>query len=80
MLKDPVIQLAFTHGANVHQVECTLYRLSTYALAQGSNFFASTFSVEKVDSSGRKSNEHPVVLPHTITCAEFDVYLFFGVQ
>lgn len=32
------------------------------------------------DSPEGKSDEHPVVLPSTITCAEFDVYLWFRVQ
>jgi hypothetical protein len=61
-------------------VEHTLYRLSIYALAQGSDFFASTFSIDNGDSPEGKSDGHPVVLPTTITCAEFDVYLRFGVE
>jgi hypothetical protein len=61
-------------------VENTLYRLSIYALAQGSEFFASTFSLKAGESIEGVSDEQPVVLPPTITCAEFDVYLRFGVE
>jgi hypothetical protein len=62
------------------QVENTLYCLSMYALAQGSDFFASAFSINSGDSQEGRSDEHPVILPATITCAEFDVYLLFGVE
>jgi hypothetical protein len=57
-----------------------LYRLSIYALSQGSDFFASTFSIDHGESSEGKSDDHPVILPSSITRAEFDVYLRFGVQ
>ena len=87
MLKDPVIlqvcrqsKLVFIYNNKARQVERTLYRLSIYALAQGSDFFASTFSIDNGASPEGKSDEHPVVLPPTITRAEFDVYLLFGVQ
>ena len=87
MLKDPVIlqvrqqsNLVFIYNNKARQVEHTLYKLSIYALAQGSDFFASTFSIDNGASPEGKSNEHLVVLPPTITRAEFDVYLLFGVQ
>jgi len=56
-------------------VENTLYRLSMYSLIQGSDFFASTFSVDNGNSPEGKSDEHPIVLPSTTTCAEFNVFL-----
>jgi hypothetical protein len=90
MLKDPVIlqvcynprfsESTLIHNSDVCQVEHTLYRLSIYALAQGSDFFASAFSINHGDSLEGGSDEHPVVLPNTISCAEFDVYLRFRVE
>lgn len=61
-------------------MENTLYRLSIYGLTQGSNFFATTFSIDNGDTLEGKSDEDPVVLPSTVTCAEFDVYLWHGVR
>ena len=72
--------LALVRNGNTPQVENTLYRLSIYGLAKGSNFFASTFAIDAGDSPEGKSDEHPIILPSTVTCAEFDVYLWFGVQ
>ena len=66
--------------SEVCQVENTLYRLSIYVLAQGSDFFASTFSIDDGGSLEGKLDEYPIVLPTTITCAEFNVYLRFGVE
>ncbi|KAF9645703.1 hypothetical protein BDM02DRAFT_3189492 [Thelephora ganbajun] len=62
------------------QAENTLYQLSIYALMQGSNFFTSTLSIDNSNSPEGKSDEHPILLPSTITCVEFDVYLWFGVE
>ena len=71
---------ALTNGPDLRQAENILYRLSMYSLAQGSDFFASTFSINPGDSPEGKSDDYPVMLPSTITCAEFDVYLRFRVQ
>ena len=61
-------------------MENTLYRLSIYALTQGSNFFATIFSMDPGDNPEGQSDENPVVLPSTITKAEFDVYLWHGIK
>ena len=68
------------HGANIPQVENTLYRLSVYALTQGSNFFATIFSMDPGENPEGQSDDNPVVLPATVTRAEFDVYLWHGIR
>jgi hypothetical protein len=84
MLTDPIIlqvRHCLAHQCCIVvtpvQAENTLYRLSFFYLAQGSHFFSSAFSIrnEKDDSQGGRSDELPIVLPSTITCAAFDVYL-----
>ena len=86
MLRDPVIlQVCYTgvvhvHCANVCQVERTLYRVSIYSLTQSSEFFASTFAIDSGESLEGTSDENPVILPSTVTCAEFDVFLQFKLE
>ena len=68
------------HGTNIHKVENTLYRLSIYGLTQGSNFFATIFSINPGENPEGRSDESPVILPSTITRAEFDIYLWHGIR
>jgi hypothetical protein len=86
-LRDPVILQvrwpAYSSSdttVTIPQVENTLYRLSIYGLTQRSHFFATIFTMDNGDSPEGKSDEHPIILPSTITCAEFEVYLRFGVE
>jgi len=59
-------------------VENTLYRRSKYSLTQASNFFASAFSIEGIaDPREGGSDEYPIILPLTVTCADFNIFLWF---
>ena len=61
-------------------MENTLYRLSCHGLVQGNDFFAATLTINPDDPLEGASDEHPIFLPHTVTCAEFDVFLWFGIK
>ena len=76
----PASLLALVYNGDMSQVENTVYRLSVYGLSKASNFLASTFAMDNGDSPEGKCNKCPIVLPSTVTCAEFDIYLLFGVQ
>ena len=62
------------------QAENTLYRLSFHGLARGSHFFASTFSINNGGLGEGSSDEHPIVLPETITCDAFEAYLWYDIR
>src|SRR6202789_2436949 len=87
MLRDPVIlqvqcPLACIHSAKAHVLLGRKYPVQAFHLctAQGCDFFASIFSIDNGDTPEGKSDEHPVFLPSTVTCAEFDVFLRFGIE
>ena len=60
--------------------ENTLYRLSFHGLARGSHFFTSTFSINNGGLREGSPDEHPIVLPETITCNDFEAYPWYDVR
>lgn len=65
-----------SHSRLIRQAEDTLYRVSIHALVQRSDFFAATFSIKGIaDATEGSSDESPIFLPSTVTCADFDVFL-----
>ena len=60
------------------QAEDTLYRLSKHYLCTVSDFFDSTFSIAKIANPEEgMSDECPIFLPPSFTCADFDVLLWY---
>jgi hypothetical protein len=63
------------------QAEDTLYRQSAHSLSRVSNFFASAFSISGITSPEEgTSDDCPIFLPSSVTCADFEVLLWFQIE
>ncbi|KAF9790815.1 hypothetical protein BJ322DRAFT_1104464 [Thelephora terrestris] len=61
--------------------EDTLYRQSAHSLSRVSNFFASAFSISGITSPEEgTSDDCPIFLPSSVTCADFEVLLWFQID
>jgi hypothetical protein len=63
------------------QAEDTLYRQSAHSLSRVSNFFASAFSISGITNPEEgTSDDCPIFLPSSVTCADFEVLLWFQIE